>query len=150
MACVRVCNSGSPWRCCSLVSTTRSDRTFQLVPPMLVRLLTTICAQWYLGSANGNGTRPGVGAALFVLSIPLFAIRLFAPPTSTMLGIMTAVTAVLVVGYSWQDTHLPTVGNPGVGYNVAWRVRPAFSPRRERRADAISFYSVLCSSSSAQ
>ncbi|GJN93345.1 hypothetical protein Rhopal_006398-T1 [Rhodotorula paludigena] len=87
----------------------------------LITFQDSFMACWYLGSANGNGTRPGVGAALFVLSIPLFAIRLFAPPTSTMLGIMTAVTAVLVVGYSWQDTHLPTVGNPGVGYNVAWR-----------------------------
>ncbi|BGP43100.1 hypothetical protein JCM10449v2_007124 [Rhodotorula kratochvilovae] len=76
---------------------------------------------WYLGSANGDGTRAGVGAALFVLMVPWFAVRLYATPASAMFGIMAAVTSVLIVGYSWQDTHLPSVGNPGVGYSVAWR-----------------------------
>ncbi|EMS18110.1 uncharacterized protein RHTO_06690 [Rhodotorula toruloides NP11] len=76
---------------------------------------------WYVGSANGPGTRPGVGAALFVLMLPLVAARLFAPPASMMIAIMMAVTSSLVVGYSWQDEHLPQYGNPGVGYSVAWR-----------------------------
>ncbi|GEM12833.1 fusaric acid resistance-like protein [Rhodotorula toruloides] len=76
---------------------------------------------WYVGSANGPGTRPGVGAALFVLMLPLVAARLFAPPASTMIAIMMAVTSSLVVGYSWQDEHLPQYGSPGVGYSVAWR-----------------------------
>ncbi|BGP35025.1 hypothetical protein JCM10296v2_006855 [Rhodotorula toruloides] len=76
---------------------------------------------WYVGSANGPGTRPGVGAALFILMLPLVAARLFAPPASTMIAIMMAVTSSLVVGYSWQDEHLPQYGNPGVGYSVAWR-----------------------------
>ncbi|BGP73444.1 hypothetical protein NBRC10513v2_006855 [Rhodotorula toruloides] len=71
--------------------------------------------------ANGPGTRPGVGAALFNLMLPLVAARLFAPPASLMIAIMMAVTSSLVVGYSWQDKHLPQYGNPGVGYSVAWR-----------------------------
>ncbi|GAA5854342.1 hypothetical protein JCM9279_004726 [Rhodotorula babjevae] len=76
---------------------------------------------WYIGSGRGDGSRPGVGAALIILMIPWFAVRLYAPPSSAMFGIMAAVTSVLVVGYSWQDTHLPSLGNPGVGYSVAWR-----------------------------
>ncbi|KPV71578.1 uncharacterized protein RHOBADRAFT_31005 [Rhodotorula graminis WP1] len=76
---------------------------------------------WYIGAGRGDGTRPGIGAALFVLMIPWFAVRLYAPPSSAMFGIMAAVTSVLIVGYSWQDTHLPALGNPGVGYSVAWR-----------------------------
>lgn len=38
-----------------------------------------------------------------------------------MIAIMVTVTTVLVVGYSIIDTRLARMGNPGVGYNVAWR-----------------------------
>ncbi|GAA5938678.1 hypothetical protein JCM1841_000639 [Sporobolomyces salmonicolor] len=76
---------------------------------------------WYVGAANGPGSRPGLGAALFVFFIPAMAIRLYGPPASMQMSMMGAVTTVLVVGYSYQDTHLPSVGNPGVGYEVAWR-----------------------------
>lgn len=75
-----------------------------------------------MGAAGGNGTRPGLGAALFVLSIPLFAIRLFAPQTATLFAATISLTSILIVGYSWHDGHLPVVGNPGIGYSVAWRV----------------------------
>lgn len=63
----------------------------------------------------------GVGSSLFVLSLPVLAMRLHAPPASAMIAIMITVTTVLVVGYSIIDTRLARVGNPGVGYNVAWR-----------------------------
>ncbi|GAA5916631.1 hypothetical protein JCM5296_002963 [Sporobolomyces johnsonii] len=76
---------------------------------------------WYIGAANGPGSRPGLGAAFFVCFIPAMAIRLYGPPASMQMSMMGAVTTVLVVGYSYQDTHLPSVGNPGVGYEVAWR-----------------------------
>ena len=33
-------------------------------------------------------------------------------------------SAVQVVGYSWQDSHITFPGNPGFGFSVAWvRVR---------------------------
>lgn len=25
------------------------------------------------------------------------------------------------VGYSWSNAHLPTLGNPGIGYALAWK-----------------------------
>ena len=77
--------------------------------------------QWYIGAANGRGTSVGVGSSLFVLTLPVLAMRLHAPPASAMIAIMVTVTTVLVVGYSVIDTRLARVGNPGVGYNVAWR-----------------------------
>lgn len=47
--------------------------------------------------------------------------RLHAPPAVAMIAIMATVTSILIGGYSWIDTHLSRVGNPGVGYRVAWR-----------------------------
>lgn len=67
--------------------------------------------------------------------LPLIAARLFAPPASTMIAIMMAVTSSLIVGYSWQDQHLAQYGNPGVGYSVAWRVRPPRSAPSVQVAD---------------
>ncbi|KAL4731588.1 hypothetical protein ACLX1H_000562 [Fusarium chlamydosporum] len=36
-------------------------------------------------------------------------------------GIMLTSTMYMVVSYSWVDTHIPSYGNPGVGYEVFWR-----------------------------
>lgn len=30
-------------------------------------------------------------------------------------------TFVLIVGYSWIDGHLMTIGNPGIGWSIAWK-----------------------------
>ncbi|GAA6043841.1 hypothetical protein JCM8097_007230 [Rhodosporidiobolus ruineniae] len=76
---------------------------------------------WYLGAANGPGSPYGLGAAVFVFMIPAMAIRIYAPLASSQVAIQAAVTTILVVGYSWQDTHIPSVGNPGVGYTLAWK-----------------------------
>ncbi|GAA5980157.1 hypothetical protein JCM11641_006931 [Rhodosporidiobolus odoratus] len=76
---------------------------------------------WYLGSADGPGSPYGLGAAVFVFMLPVMAIRIFAPPASSQAAIQAAVTAILIVGYSWQDSHLPSVGNPGIGYTLAWK-----------------------------
>ncbi|GAA5844609.1 hypothetical protein JCM11251_002242 [Rhodosporidiobolus azoricus] len=76
---------------------------------------------WYLGSANGPGSPYGLGASVFVLMLPAMAIRIYAPPASTQIAIQAAVTSILIVGYSWQDNYLPSVGNPGSGYELAWK-----------------------------
>ncbi|GAA5900035.1 uncharacterized protein JCM6883_006070 [Sporobolomyces salmoneus] len=93
------------------------------------RLIGTACGLvyglviWYTGSGNGGGSRPGLGAAFYILFLPVLAIRLFTPLASMQGTLMLAVTTVLVVGYSFQDgpNGLPVYGNPGVGYNIAWR-----------------------------
>lgn len=47
--------------------------------------------------------------------------RIAAPLQQSMLWIMTGVTTVLVVGYSWLDRHLIVVANQGVGIGIGWR-----------------------------
>ncbi|GAA5871160.1 hypothetical protein JCM8547_001473 [Rhodosporidiobolus lusitaniae] len=76
---------------------------------------------WYIGAARGPGSPYGIGAAVIVFMLPAMAIRIFAPPASAQMAIQGAVTTILIVGYSWQDTHLASVGNPGVGYTLAWK-----------------------------
>lgn len=80
-------------------------------------------AIWYAGAGNGSGNAIGLGALVFVLMTPIMAFRLFAPPSQAQLAILAAVTTVLIVGYSWLDApgHLPTLGNPGIGVNLAWK-----------------------------
>ncbi|KAG8751127.1 hypothetical protein FRC11_009675, partial [Ceratobasidium sp. 423] len=75
---------------------------------------------WYIGSGHGTGNPYGVAAAFGVLIIPMLFARLFW--TQRMVEcIMFSVTSVLVAGYSWIDTHLPSQGNPGYGYEIFWR-----------------------------
>jgi hypothetical protein len=38
-----------------------------------------------------------------------------------MTAILPAVTAQLVIGYSWQDAHAPSLSTVGYGWDVAWR-----------------------------
>jgi hypothetical protein len=34
---------------------------------------------------------------------------------------LTSRCSMMQVGYSWSNAHLPTLGNPGIGYNLAWK-----------------------------
>lgn len=94
---------------------------------LLTRLAGTILggviglACWYIGSGSGPGNAYGLATIMAVVIIALMWWRLFAPPEQMQATIMTAATIYLVVGYSWVDTHIPSYGNPGVGYNVFWR-----------------------------
>lgn len=54
---------------------------------------------WYIGSGTGTGSRPGLGAAFYILMLPALAIRLYAPPAMMQLTMMMAVTTVLVVSF---------------------------------------------------
>ncbi|CAE6480532.1 unnamed protein product, partial [Rhizoctonia solani] len=72
------------------------------------------------GSGHGTDNPYGIAAAVGVFIIPMLFARLFW--TQRMIeSIMLCVTSVLVVGYSWIDTHLPSQGNPGYGYEIFWR-----------------------------
>ncbi|KDN44479.1 hypothetical protein RSAG8_05526, partial [Rhizoctonia solani AG-8 WAC10335] len=79
------------------------------------------------GSGHGTGNPYGIAAALGVFILPMLFARLFWTQRMVeciMLSvecIMLSVTSVLVVGYSWIDTHLPSQGNPGYGYEIFWR-----------------------------
>ncbi|KAF9884969.1 hypothetical protein FE257_000879 [Aspergillus nanangensis] len=76
---------------------------------------------WYIGSGNGPGNPYGLSAVMAVLLILFVWARLYLPPNLLQGGIMGAATFLLVVSYSYNDTHIPQYGNPGVGYTVFWR-----------------------------
>ncbi|KAJ5958666.1 Brefeldin A sensitivity protein-related protein [Penicillium vulpinum] len=76
---------------------------------------------WYIGSGNGKGNPYGLAAVMAVVLPMLMWGRIFAPPAMLQAMIMAGATCILVVGYSYDDTHIPSYGNPGWGYNVFWR-----------------------------
>ncbi|KAF4905041.1 hypotheticall protein [Colletotrichum viniferum] len=98
-----------------------------LLSGIIIRTLSTIAGGivglvcWYIGAGSGPGNPYGLAAVMAVLIIPLMRWRLFTPPEHLAAGIMLAATAYMVVAYSWIDSHVPTYGNPGVGYQIFWR-----------------------------
>ncbi|KAG6854200.1 hypothetical protein C0991_009513 [Blastosporella zonata] len=95
---------------------------------LVVRLTGTIfglligMAVWYIGAGGlGDGNPYGVVITTTVFISPFLLGRLAAPPQQMMLWIMTGVTIVFVVGYSWIDTHLTVFSNAGVGIEVGWK-----------------------------
>ncbi|CAI0654532.1 unnamed protein product [Colletotrichum noveboracense] len=98
-----------------------------LLSGIIIRTLSTIAGGiiglvcWYIGAGSGPGNPYGLAAVMTVLIIPLMWWRLFTPPEHLAAGIMLAATAYMVVAYSWIDSHVPTYGNPGVGYQIFWR-----------------------------
>ncbi|KAJ5836504.1 Brefeldin A sensitivity protein-related protein [Penicillium robsamsonii] len=76
---------------------------------------------WYIGSGHGEGNPYGLAAIMAVVVVILMWGRIFAPPALLQAMIMAGATCILVIGYSFEDTHIPTYGNPGWGYSVFWR-----------------------------
>ncbi|KAI4735590.1 hypothetical protein E4T50_13891 [Aureobasidium sp. EXF-12298] len=76
---------------------------------------------WYIGSGHGPGNPYGLGAILVPISVILMYLRLYTPPQLMQAVMIGGSTCILVIGYGYIDTHLPTYGNPGWGYEVFWR-----------------------------
>jgi len=76
---------------------------------------------WYAGNGHGNGNPYGSAAATAVVLVPILFARINAPLTSLVPVMMCSATFVLIVGYSWIDGHLQTIGNPGIGWSIAWK-----------------------------
>ncbi|KAG5725819.1 hypothetical protein E4T56_gene2441 [Termitomyces sp. T112] len=78
-------------------------------------------AAWYIGSGHGPGNPYGIVVATTVCSAPFFLGRIAAPHQQLALWIMTGVTIVFVVGYSWIDKHVPVLTSAGVGVAIGWK-----------------------------
>ena len=76
---------------------------------------------WYVGNGNGSGNPYGLGATMAVLFPVLMYIRLKFVYVTPQPAIILVITFGLIIGYSWQDSHLPSQVNIGVGWSVAWR-----------------------------
>ncbi|GAB7353437.1 hypothetical protein MBLNU459_g3904t2 [Dothideomycetes sp. NU459] len=100
-----------------------SDFTYQFVTRVFGTVLGGVIglAGWYIGSGNGPGNPYGLAAVMAVIALILMWFRLYAPPQFLTTVILSGATIVLVIGYSYIDTHNPSYGNPGVGYEVFWR-----------------------------
>ncbi|WWC66524.1 uncharacterized protein I206_100427 [Kwoniella pini CBS 10737] len=76
---------------------------------------------WYIGSGRGTGNPYGVAAATMVLIAPCLFIRLAVPIDKAAFFLMTNVTLMFVVGYSWVDEHTYQTANQGSGASLAGR-----------------------------
>ncbi|WWC58457.1 uncharacterized protein I303_100999 [Kwoniella dejecticola CBS 10117] len=76
---------------------------------------------WYIGSGHGTGNPYGVAAATMVLIAPCLFIRIAVPIEKAAFFLMTNVTLMFVVGYSWVDEHTYQTANQGSGAGLAGR-----------------------------
>ncbi|KAI0087246.1 hypothetical protein BDY19DRAFT_986266 [Irpex rosettiformis] len=100
-----------------------SDQIFNVVGRLLGSFVGGVAGlvTWYIGAGRGPGSPYGLAAIVGVMLVPIVFLRLFTPPKYLAGVLLSFATWVLVVGYSWLDTHIPTFGNPGKGWDVAWR-----------------------------
>ncbi|KAI9044810.1 uncharacterized protein KD926_010982 [Aspergillus affinis] len=78
-------------------------------------------AAWYIGSGNGPGNAYRLAASTAAMTLVLMWWRLFLPPVFTMGAIMSGATFMLVLGFSYDDTHMPQYGLPGHGYTAFYK-----------------------------
>lgn len=100
-----------------------ADFTFSVVSRALGTVLGGVLGMvaWYIGSGHGTGNAYGMAAITAAMTVVLMWWRLFLPQAFTMAAIMSGVTFVLVVGFSYDDAHIQQYGLPGHGYEAFWK-----------------------------
>ncbi|CBQ71419.1 conserved hypothetical protein [Sporisorium reilianum SRZ2] len=99
----------------------------ELIVTFAMRLVGTVvgllygAVLWYISAGLGNGNAYGLAAATAVGFVPLVFVRVWAPKMLLLPSIMCSVSVVLIVGYSWIDTHLQVTANSGIGIRLAWK-----------------------------
>ncbi|CAE6440783.1 unnamed protein product [Rhizoctonia solani] len=74
---------------------------------------------WYIGAGSGPGNPYGLAGAFGVCVTPLVFFRLFWYEQIAA-TIITSVTIIMMVGFSWVNTHLTSL-NVVYGYEIFWR-----------------------------
>ncbi|KAJ8489973.1 hypothetical protein ONZ45_g13364 [Pleurotus djamor] len=100
----------------------RGDTTFGLTARVLATFFGCIVGMvmWYISAGCGGANAYGLGAVCAVCFPFFFFARLYWPGPP-MTNIIFFVTAILVVGYSYQDNYIVVAASPGSGWDVAWR-----------------------------
>ncbi|KAJ8522296.1 hypothetical protein ONZ45_g1089 [Pleurotus djamor] len=100
----------------------RGDTTFGLTARVLATFFGCIVGMvmWYISAGSGGANAYGLGAVCAVCFPFFFFARLYWPGPP-MTNIIFFVTAILVVGYSYQDNYIVVAASPGSGWDVAWR-----------------------------
>ncbi|GAA5894372.1 hypothetical protein JCM6882_007642 [Rhodosporidiobolus microsporus] len=90
-------------------------RVFGTIAGAIIGLLI-----WSIAAQTGKGN-PFAVAATCAVAFPFiffYRVHLKGHP---MTAILPAITAQLVIGYSWQDAHAPALSTVGYGWSVCWR-----------------------------
>ncbi|KAK0529713.1 hypothetical protein OC842_004149 [Tilletia horrida] len=106
------------------LTTTTGEAVFQIVGRLSGTAVGALLGMvaWYISAGSGYGNAIALAAVMAVVFVPLTFFRAFVPLPLLIPTMLTSVTLVLVVGYSWIDTHLPGLtANSGWGKDVAWR-----------------------------
>ncbi|KAK8866031.1 hypothetical protein IAR55_001182 [Kwoniella newhampshirensis] len=101
--------------------------TGEQILAFFVRMLGTVAGlvigmvAWYIGAGRGSGNPYGIAAATMVLIAPCLFIRIAVPIQKAPFFLMTNVTIMFTVGYSWVDEHIYQTANQGSGASLAGR-----------------------------
>ncbi|KAL0959307.1 hypothetical protein HGRIS_014571 [Hohenbuehelia grisea] len=100
----------------------RGDTTFGLVARILATFWGGLVGlvMWYISTGSGHGNPYGF-AAVCAVCFPFFFYARLYWPGPPMTNIIFFVTAILVLGYSYQDNYIVLASNPGTGWSVFWR-----------------------------
>ncbi|KAF8956639.1 hypothetical protein BDZ97DRAFT_1763642 [Flammula alnicola] len=100
----------------------RGETTFSLVARIIATFFGGITGMimWYISCGSGRGNPFGLAAVCFACFPFFFYARLYwsIPPLT---NIIFFITAVLVIGFSYQDLHVLVPGTPGFGFSVFWK-----------------------------
>ncbi|KAJ0413216.1 hypothetical protein BJY00DRAFT_320006 [Aspergillus carlsbadensis] len=100
-----------------------ADFTFSVLSRLLGTVIGGVLAllAWYVGSANGPGNPYGLGAVMAVMVAIFMWARIWCPFHLLQAMVMAAATFLLIIGFSYDDQHLPAYGSAGLGYVVFWK-----------------------------
>ena len=74
-----------------------------------------ICVYRYISSGSGTGNAYAL-AAICAICFPFFYFARIYYPGPPINVVFFFLTSQLVIGYSWQDTHLPSITEAGTPY----------------------------------
>lgn len=100
-----------------------ADFTFSVISRTMGTIVGGVMGMvaWYIGSGNGPGNAYGMAAITGVMTLILVWWRLFLPAALLPCAVMSGVTYVLVVGFSYDDAHIQQYGLPGLGYAAFYK-----------------------------